>query len=247
MAHTFEIMSSVCGQLNSLSKEYMGNGKARTMSKIMDSLCVSVGRSIASINDILIDEKKDAYVDKGIFASTSDKFHPVYILSIKNIKKPFIDTITTTARTSDNDLVIGTVIGVPYIIFDENTDFNDVCKIIKDMYFQILDMDKHMSFNANFGVIKFSDSTKVRVPTYDLSMVLAAVCCMYVNIKSWFSNNSEDSGSSRVPPEDMIDAFESKLSEDKIKGLVNTINRHASGVNDIRDSLISGSIVRDFL
>ena len=148
MAHTFEVISSVCSQLNSLSKEYMGNSKARTMSKIMDSLCISVGRSISAIDDIIIDKEKDAYVDKGIFANNGDKFHPVYVLSIKNIKKPFIDTITTTARTNDNNLVVGTVIGVPYMIFDENTSFNDVCKIIKDMYFQIVDMDRNMSFNA---------------------------------------------------------------------------------------------------
>ena len=246
MAHTFEVISSVCVQLNSLSKEYMGNGKARTMSKIMDSLCISVGRSISTINDIIIDKEKDAYVDKGIFANTGDKFHPVYVLSIKNIKKPFIDTITTTARTNDNNLVIGTVIGVPYIIFDENTSFNDVCKIIKDMYFQIVDMDRNMSFNANFALINFSNGTsKLRIPTYDLSMMLATVCCMYINIKSWFGNSDEPDF--RVPPKDMIDALDTKLSDDKIKGLINTINRHASGVNDIRDSLVSGSIVRDFL
>ena len=246
MAHTFEVISSVCVQLNSLSKEYMGNGKARTMSKIMDSLCISVGRSISTINDIIIDKEKDAYVDKGIFANTGDKFHPVYVLSIKNIKKPFIDTITTTARTNDNNLVVGTVIGVPYMIFDENTSFNDVCKIIKDMYFQIVDMDRNMSFNANFALINFSNGTsKVRIPTYDLSMMLATVCCMYINIKSWFGNSDEPDF--RVPPKDMIDALDTKLSDDKIKGLINTINRHASGVNDIRDSLVSGSIVRDFL
>ena len=246
MAHTFEVISSVCVQLNSLSKEYMGNGKARTMSKIMDSLCISVGRSISTINDIIIDKEKDAYVDKGIFANTGDKFHPVYVLSIKNIKKPFIDTITTTARTNDNNLVIGTVIGVPYIIFDENTSFNDVCKIIKDMYFQIVDMDRNMSFNAHFALINFSNGTsKLRIPTYDLSMMLATVCCMYINIKSWFGNSDEPDF--RVPPKDMIDALDTKLSDDKIKGLINTINRHASGVNDIRDSLVSGSIVRDFL
>lgn len=246
MAHTFEVISSVCVQLNSLSKEYMGNGKARTMSKIMDSLCISVGRFISAIDDILIDKEKDAYVDKGIFANTGDKFHPVYVLSIKNIKKPFIDTITTTARTNDNNLVVGTVIGVPYMIFDENTSFNDVCKIIKDMYFQIVDMDRNMSFNANFALINFSSGTsKVRIPTYDLSMMLATVCCMYINIKSWFGNSDEPDF--RVPPKDMIDALDTKLSDDKIKGLINTINRHASGVNDIRDSLVSGSIVRDFL
>ena len=246
MAHTFEVISSVCVQLNSLSKEYMGNGKARTMPKIMDSLCISVGRSISAIDDILIDKEKDAYVDKGIFANTGDKFHPVYVLSIKNIKKPFIDTITTTARTNDNNLVVGTVIGVPYMIFDENTSFNDVCKIIKDMYFQIVDMDRNMSFNANFALINFSSGTsKVRIPTYDLSMMLATVCCMYINIKSWFGNSDEPDF--RVPPKDMIDALDTKLSDDKIKGLINTINRHASGVNDIRDSLVSGSIVRDFL
>ncbi len=246
MAHTFEVISSVCVQLNSLSKEYMGNGKARTMSKIMDSLCISVGRSISTINDIIIDKEKDAYVDKGIFANTGDKFHPVYVLSIKNIKKPFIDTITATARTNDNNLVVGTVIGVPYMIFDENTSFNDVCKIIKDMYFQIVDMDRNMSFNANFALINFSGgSTKVRIPTYDLSMMLATVCCMYINIKSWFGNSDEPDF--RVPPKDMIDVLDTKLSDDKIKGLINTINRHASGVNDIRDSLVSGSIVRDFL
>lgn len=246
MAHTFEVISSVCVQLNSLSKEYMGNGKARTMSKIMDSLCISVGRSISTINDIIIDKEKDAYVDKGIFANTGDKFHPVYVLSIKNIKKPFIDTITTTARTNDNNLVVGTVIGVPYMIFDENTSFNDVCKIIKDMYFQIVDMDRNMSFNANFALINFSNGTsKVRIPTYDLSMMLATVCCMYINIKSWFGNSDEPDF--RVPPKDMIDTLDTKLSDDKIKGLINTINRHASGVNDIRDSLVSGSIVRDFL
>lgn len=246
MAHTFEVISSVCVQLNSLSKEYMGNGKARTMSKIMDSLCISVGRSISAIDDILIDKEKDAYVDKGIFANTGDKFHPVYVLSIKNIKKPFIDTITTTARTNDNNLVVGTVIGVPYMIFDENTSFNDVCKIIKDIYFQIVDMDRNMSFNANFALINFSSGTsKVRIPTYDLSMMLATVCCMYINIKSWFGNSDEPDF--RVPPKDMIDALDTKLSDDKIKGLINTINRHASGVNDIRDSLVSGSIVRDFL
>ena len=245
MAHTFEVISSVCVQLNSLSKEYMGNGKARTMSKIMDSLCISVGRTISSISDIIIDKEKDAYVDKGIFANTGDKFHPVYVLSIKNINKPFIDKITTTARTSDNDLVVGTVIGVPYMIFEENTSFNDVCKIIKDMYFQIVDMDRDMTFTANLSVLKFSDSTEVRVPTYDLSMVLAAICCMYINTKSWFSNSDETD--SRVPPEDMIESFDPNLPDEKIKKLVNTINRHAAGVNDIRDSLVSGSIVRDFL
>lgn len=246
MAHTFEVISSVCVQLNSLSKEYMGNCKARTMPKIMDSLCISVGRSISAINDIIIDKEKDAYIDKGIFANNGDKFHPVYVLSIKNIKKPFIDTITTTARTNDNNLVVGTVIGVPYMIFDENTSFNDVCKIIKDMYFQIVDMDNNMSFNANFALINFSNGTsKVRIPTYDLSMMLATVCCMYINIKSWFGNSDEPDF--RVPPKDMIDALDTKLSDDKIKGLINTINRHASGVNDIRDSLVSGSIVRDFL
>ena len=246
MAHTFEVISSVCSQLNSLSKEYMGNSKDRTMSKIMDSLCISVGRSISAIDDIIIDKEKDAYVDKGIFANNGDKFHPVYVLSIKNIKKPFIDTITTTARTNDNNLVVGTVIGVPYMIFDENTSFNDVCKIIKDMYFQIVDMDRNMSFNANFALINFSSgSTKVRVPTYDLSMMLATVCWMYINIKSWVGKSDEPDF--RVPPKDMIDALDTKLSDDKIKGLINTINRHASGVNDIRDSLVSGSIVRDFL
>lgn len=246
MAHTFEVISSVCVQLNSLSKEYMGNCKARTMPKIMDSLCISVGRSISAINDIIIDKEKDAYVDKGIFANNGDKFHPVYVLSIKNIKKPFIDTITTTARTNDNNLVVGTVIGVPYMIFDENTSFNDVCKIIKDMYFQIVNMDSNMSFNADFALINFSNRTsKVRIPTYDLSMMLATVCCMYINIKSWFGNSDEPDF--RVPPKDMIDALDTKLSDDKIKGLINTINRHASGVNDIRDSLVSGSIVRDFL
>lgn len=246
MAHTFEVISSVCVQLNSLSKEYMGNCKARTMPKIMDSLCISVGRSISAINDIIIDKEKDAYADKGIFANNGDKFHPVYVLSIKNIKKPFIDTITTTARTNDNNLVVGTVIGVPYMIFDENTNFNDVCKIIKDMYFQIVDMDNNMSFNANFALINFSNGTsKVRIPTYDLSMMLATVCCMYINIKSWFGNSDEPDF--RVPPKDMIDALDTKLSDDKIKGLINTINKHASGVNDIRDSLVSGSIVRDFL
>lgn len=246
MTHTFEVISSVCVQLNSLSKEYMGNCKARTMPKIMDSLCISVGRSISAINDIIIDKEKDAYVDKGIFANNGDKFHPVYVLSIKNIKKPFIDTITTTARTNDNNLVVGTVIGVPYMIFDENTNFNDVCKIIKDMYFQIVDMDSNMSFNANFALINFSNGTsKVRIPTYDLSMMLATVCCMYINIKSWFGNSDEPDF--RVPPKDMIDALDTKLSDDKIKGLINTINKHASGVNDIRDSLVSGSIVRDFL
>lgn len=246
MAHTFEVVSSVCSQLNSLSKEYMGNGKARTMSRIMDSLCISVGRSISTIDDILIDKEKDAYVDKGIFANTGDKFHPVYVLSIKNIKKPFIDIITTTAKTNDNNLVVGTVIGVPYMIFDEDTSFNDVCKIIKDMYFQIVDMDRNMSFNANFALINFSSGvSKVRIPTYDLSMMLATVCCMYINIRSWFSNSDEPDF--RVPPKDMINALDTKLSDDKIKGLINTINRHASGVNDIRDSLVSGSIVRDFL
>ena len=58
MAHTFEVISSVCSQLNSLSKEYMGNCKARTMSKIMDSLCISVGRSISAIDDIIIDKER---------------------------------------------------------------------------------------------------------------------------------------------------------------------------------------------
>ena len=98
MAHTFEVISSVCSQLNSLSKEYMGNSKARTMSKIMDSLCISVGRSISAIDDIIIDKEKDAYVDKGIFANNGDKFHPVYVLSIKNIKNKYTISFWSNTR-----------------------------------------------------------------------------------------------------------------------------------------------------
>ena len=52
MAHILEVMTSVCSQLNYLAKEYFGDGKARTMPKIMDSIYNSVDIASRSVPNI---------------------------------------------------------------------------------------------------------------------------------------------------------------------------------------------------
>lgn len=247
MVHTIDVLSSTCTQLNVLTKEYLGISKiVRTMPKIMDSLSVATYRSVNGMTDAVIDPDVDVTIDKGIIVNTKSKYHPIYMLSVKNINKPFVDKIITLAKTSENDIVNGVVIGVPYIVFDDNTDFNNVCKIIKDLYFSIADnMDKYMTCKANFGVLNFSNSKEVYVPTYDLSIVLATIGFMYVNLKAWFTDVNETDN--EVFIKEFLDALDYEFPKDVYDHLVNTILKHGDNINDIKDAVIAGTLVRDFI
>lgn len=245
MAHILEVMTSVCSQLNYLAKEYFGEGKARTMPKIMDSIYNSV--SIASKSVPKIDESEELFVDKGIFANNGDKSNPVYVISVKNLKEAYIDKFVSINKSGDNELVNATLIAVPYYVFENEADFSSVCDIIMKMYCKILDTDPNMEYNANSGILRFCQSELFNVHSYDTEMMLSAVLCTWTNIKSWFKNYDRDDN--QVPPEDMLEIFTDEEMPDNIRnGIIEVIYHHGNGgTNDIRDGIVSGSILEDYL
>lgn len=245
MAHILEVMTSVCSQLNYLAKEYFGDGKARTMPKIMDSIYNSV--DIASKSVPSIDKREELTIDKGIFANNGDKSNPVYVISVKNLKEAYVDKFVSINKSGDNELVNAMLIAVPYYVFENEADFSTVCDIIMKMYCKILDTDLNMEFDANSGILRFCQSNVVTVHSYDIEMMLSAVLCTWTNIKSWFKNYDRDDN--QVPPEDMLEIFSATEMPDNIRtGCIDVINRHGNGgTNDIRDGIVSGSILKDFI
>ena len=247
MAHIFDVLSTINGQLNILAKDYMGQGKARHLNCAPDFVLMSINRAIDVNKELLIDSDKNASVEKPVLGSTGDHFNPVYLVVVSNIRSPIIDKVPVIVNYKEaHGPGTAYIVGVPKLLFEADTDDEMAAKILRDIYFPVLDMDKEMEFKASPATLIIHDQAGVNIKTYDLTMVLVAIGCIYVNLRNWYVT---DSGKP-ISPSHLFEAFpefDQYKAESVKEGIVLAFEKHGKNINEIRDAVASGKLVRVFM
>lgn len=245
MAHIFEIMATTNGQLNNIFNYYNKiSNSIRKLPNIPTFLVVSVNRAIDNQPDIKTDENKAPEIDCVIKANTGDVFNPVYICVVDYIEKPVIDKVPIMVNQRDvSGPGLAYVVLLPMKIFDD-ASFEEVAVTLKDLYFSILDLDSNMQFKAEPAIIKFSESTQIRVTTYDITMIYAALGCAYINLKSWFQ--TEDG--SPLESSHILNTFTDKELPEYYKKTVSaSLDKYCKNIGTLRDSIGSGNLLKNVL
>lgn len=242
MAHIFDILSTITGQLNILSKDYSGQGRAHHLNCSPDFLVMSVNRAIDTTPGLLEDPDKAASIEKPTVGSTGDHYNPVYIAVIDNITQAIVDKVPVMVNHKDaHGPGTAFIIGVPKKLFTTSSA-EDAAVILRNIYLSILDMDKDMEYSASPAIVMLHDDGRVKIKTYDLTMMLVAIGCININIRNWFVT---DNGKS-VGPSFAISAFPE--FSDKVKdNLVRLYEKYGKNINDIRDAVANGKLVREFM
>ena len=237
MNNAYDHMLSIASQLNSINN----NGIIRECVKLPTYVMESINRMIGRLSDtIVIDPEKDINIDKSIVVKSHDNFFPIYISTINNINKPIVDRVATNIDFKGNvGPGIVTVVGVPNIIFS-SSDINVVSNILKDIYFGILDFDIYMGYKSSIKIVNLYDSDKINISTYDIEMIIIALCCMYINIGSWFDVNGEP-----VSPDKMLDIFGDDIDDNVRKKLVKVMTKYTNN-NDLNNAVKNGNILKNF-
>lgn len=244
MAHIFDVLSTINGQLNILTKDYSGQGRAHHLNQTPDFVVMAVNRAIDTTPDLLEDPSKNASMEKPALGSTGDHFNPVYISVVDNITKPIIDKVPIMVNYKDSHGP-GTafIVGVPKKLFMDTISTEEAAKILRDIYLSVLDLDKEMEYSASPAIVMLHGDERVKIKTYDLTMMLVAIGCIHVNLRNWFVT---DSGKP-VDPSFAISAFP-EFTSDKVKdGLMRIYEKHGKTINELRDAVANGKLVRLFM
>ena len=103
-----------------------------------------------------------------------------------------------------------------------------------------------MKFEADPILLRLSKSTSIKVDTYDITMMLAAFACTYINIRSWFANT--DAVGNQVPIEaSQIVKDMENLPDDIKTNLSRALGKYAKTYNELRDSITTGKLIKEFL
>ena len=244
MAHIFDVLSTINGQLNILTKDYSGQGKAHRLNQTPDFMVMAVNRAIDTTPGLLEDPSKNASMEKPALGSTGDYFNPVYLAVVDNITKPIVDKVPIMVNYKDaHGPGTAYVVGIPKKLFLPDTDSSEAAVILRDIYLPVLNLDKEMEYDASPAVIVLHDDHRVKIKTYDLTMMLVAIGCINVNLRNWYVT---DSGKP-VGPSHMIAAFPEFKSQKIIDGLTRIYDRHGKNINELRDAVANGKLVRLFM
>lgn len=248
MAHAYGILSAVNAKLNTLFKDYTNEARANTLSKVPDFMFVSVNRAIDASPDILIDPNVNATVSKPILAATGDDFAPVYMCIVGNINKPIIDKMPVFVdRKGNQGYGIAIVLGVPEILFTESMTSDQAAVMLKDLYFRLLSMDPGMQFEVSPAIIRLYKSPKVFIPSYDITMTIAAIACININLRNWYFVNLPGGGDP-VEPKEALSAFTDKELTPEIKErLTKTFNKYAKNIGDLNSAVGNGRLLKSFM
>ena len=192
MAHIFDVMSTINGQLNILAKDYSGRGKAHRLNAAPDFVTMVINRAVDIFPDLLKDPEKNVTIEKPTLGSTGDHFNPVYMAVVTNLTMPIVDKVPFMVHYKDaHGPGTAYVVVVPKDMFGEETDAVDVGFMLKKIYLGILNMDPEMDYSANTGIIVLHNNSQANVSTYDLTMMLVAVACININLRNITLNSIE--------------------------------------------------------
>ena len=246
MAHMFNVMAALTGQLNVLSKYYIN--KQSVVRSITPPKFLTVAISRATDNrpreEILTnpeDENCCPVVDIASIVDTGDNFMPIYVCVVDNIKIPIVDRVPIIVN--HNDITgpgVGIIVAVPMAMFKVDASIKYSATVLKEVYFALANMDPNVQYTIDSSMINYSESDKVRVSTYDLTMAYVALGCIYINLRSWYkgkNNRPLDAGY-------VFDAFEDgELDETVIENISSTLNRNAKGIGVLRDAVANGELL----
>lgn len=247
MAHIFDVMSTVNGQLNILAKDYAGQGPTRHLNNVPDFVIMAVNRAIDTNTSLLIESEKNASIEKPILGSTGDHYSPVYLGVVNNISTPIVDKVPIMANYKDaHGPGTAYIVGVPKKLFDPETTAEEVSTILRNIYFPLLNMDKEMEYAASPATLIIHNKPGVNIKTYDLTMTLVAIGCMYVNVRNWFvtDTGSPVDATLILPAFPEFEKYNAKSVED---GIVRTLGKYGKNINDLRDAVANGKLVRVFM
>ena len=244
MAHIFDILSTVNGQLNILTKDYNGQGRAHHLNSSPDFVVMAVNRAIDNNPDILINPEKSATIERPTLGSTGDYYNPVYIVVVDNIATPIVDKVPVMVNYKDaHGPGTAIVLGVPKYLFDPDCSSSDAASFLRKIYTKLLDMDKEMSYSASPAILMLHDHKDVNIPTYDVTMMLVALGCININLRNWYvSENGKP-----VDPSHAVEAFPEIKSEELKQSLTRVLDKHCKNINEIRDAVGNGKLVRVFM
>lgn len=248
MAHIFDVMVALNGQMNVLSKKYIDKrGTVRTIdppkflnvaiSRAIDKLVVEYGKEA-----VFTDPENDSpIIDLTSLVDTGDNFNPLYVCVAENVKIPVIDKIPVIINHKDQTGPgVGIIVLLPLQIFDYDATIEYNAKILLDIYFAIANLDPNITYKLCRKVVKYSEHPKVPVPTYDLTMLYVALGCTYVNLRTWYKNNNKPIAASYIK-----DAFdpEDEIPENVINDIATTLDINAKSVGTLRDSVATGDLL----
>lgn len=246
MAHIFDVLSTINGQLNILSKDYDGRGKARHLNNAPEFMLMAINRAIDSNPDIMIDKDHNATIEKPILGATGDHYNPVYIAVVGNINSPVVDKVPIMVDYKDaHGPGTAYIIGIPKILFSADSD--KAAELLRKIYLPVLDMDKEMQYSASPSILIIQDKPGVDIKTYDLTMILVALACIHINLRNWYV---ETDNGKPVDPSAMLVAFsefDQYKADDAKNGVFRALTKYGKNINDIRDAVGNGKLVKLFL
>jgi hypothetical protein len=243
MAHIFDVISTVNGQLNILSKYYNEHSNLiRSLPNIPNFILGSLKRLICtSCADSVIDDNEEIVINVAVMADTGDQFNPVYICVVSNIKAPIIDKVPIIFnRGNVTGPGIAYIVYVPKLLFDEDVDIADISIILRKIYFGLISYDSNMTFSANPKLLNIIDGNTF-IDSYDISMIMIAISAMHINLRSWFGSKG-----SALPATYALEAFKDDEISPKIKdAIIPVIENYGISIGNLRDSIDNGNLIVD--
>ena len=244
MAHMFDILSNITGQINLLTDYYYFR-KIKTIRKlpeIPDFIYTVINRYLLKNNNIICSTDKQINVELCIVTDAGDAFSPVYIAVVNNISLPILDKIVVQVDHKDDyGLGNGIILCIPKITFADEADVDSLIPILKGIYFGILEFDSNMTYKPSDGMLRVANNPNININSYDLEMIYTAICCMNIIMRKWYNANKD------IKVEDLtMYAFcDSNILLDDDKNKIKTIiSKFGTTIGDLRDALVNGKLLK---
>lgn len=241
MAHIFDVISTVNGQLNILSKYYNEHTNViRSLPNIPNFILGSLKRLICtSCANAVIDDNQEIVINIAVMADTGDQFNPVYVCVVSNINKPIIDKVPIVFnRGNVTGPGLAYIVYIPKSTFEDSTDIADVSTILRYTYFGLISIDPNMTYDANPKILNIIDGNAF-IYSYDIAMIIVAISAMHINLRSWFSSKG-----SILPGKYALEAFtDDEISQSVKDAIAPIIEKYGISIGNLRDSIENGNLL----
>ena len=247
MSHIYSVLTGVSSKLNTLFKDYAGEGRANTLSRVPDFAMIAVNRELIHNPGLATSPDVNLILKKPIVINTENDFNPIYLCVVENATTHIIDRIPIFVdRKGNQGPGIATIIGVPELLF-KDFEYESTIKRLRELFLGILATDSKMKFEADPILLRLAKSTSIKVDTYDITMMLVVFACTYINIKSWYANSDAIGQDIDIEPDDIFYGMEDQLSDNIKANIAKALSKSSRSYNELRDSITSGKLIKEFL
>ena len=241
MAHIFDVMSTITGQINILSEYYSSPGKStiRKCPTVPKFVTYSIDRYLKRHQEIVNDKNKPVNVEPCILSDTGDPFNPVYIAVVSNITVPIVDKVSIHVDHKDHSGPgICILLGIPKYSFDPDLDVVASSELLREIYFNILALDPVMDYKPSIKILKVADDPRIDINTYNIQMICVALCCMNIVMKKWFGSNTKG-----IEEYTLSSFEESELPNEIRMKVIEILSKFGTGIGLVRESIENGTML----